>query len=96
MRLEGWRNPYEIPPPFVFSGVLSDDEWIRIYNRERMLVEKHDAYEAGADAYEKGLMKDGVYDIIKFTDRDVIIKFKTIMEHTYKRGTWVFIPEKEL
>lgn len=55
-----------------------------------------DAFEAGADAMYEGLLEAGVYDIIKFTDKDVIIKLKTIVENTYKQGIWVFIPDDEV
>ena len=50
--------------------------------------------EAGADAILKALLKDGVYDIAKITETDVIIKLKEIIKRTYRRGAWVFIEEE--
>lgn len=59
-RPKNWKNPHEIPPPRVYNNCLSELEFTKIYEAECIPVEKHEAYEAGADAMLEALKKEGV------------------------------------
>lgn len=84
-RPEGMReNPYLIPEPRGFYRYLGGREIADIYQADRTLVEKHEAFEAGADAMLEGLKKQPGTKRIQpkwgYSDKD---------------GSLVFIPEEE-
>jgi len=81
-RPEGWENPYPIPSPSIYSHVLPSDEVMEIYKTDRPLVEKHEAFEAGADAMFEGLRKKAV--TLRIADQDIDVPGFDI----------VFIPEE--
>ena len=58
-RPDGWDNPHKIPRSRVYDWCCTGKDINEIYRAESTLVEKHTAYEAGADAILKALWHSG-------------------------------------
>lgn len=82
MRPDNWKQPYTVPMPALKELALAER-----LDTTRFLI--NDAYEAGADAYEKALIAER-RSLLK---SDVSFIVSELFKRPLRKGYWVFIEE---
>jgi len=82
MRPKNWKNPYDVSKARSrINGIL-----ITPYTEKDLEIAREQAFEAGADAYEEALKKEGIFTYGHHTP-DI-----SLDDAPSESGYWVFIP----